>query len=122
MPRDDRATTAEKAELYDVTMPLLKAMYSEFKELSKRRPNDAVSVAKIKVVNRLLVKCHGIILEDEASVEYLDLLDEDNVPLNSDVVLMLSQFVVAMQEFNSNYYRYNALLGKHEWAIPKQRR
>ena len=115
MPRDDRATTAEKAELYDVTMPLLKAMDSEFKELSKRRPNDAVSVAKIKVVNRLLEKCHGT-LDDEASVEYLDLLDEDNVPLNSDVVLMLSQFVAAMEQFHANYWK-----GRLGWGITNRR-
>ena len=120
MARDNRTTTKEKAELHDVTMPLLKAMDSEFKELSKRRPNDALSVAKIKVVNRLLVKCHGIILEDEAMVEYLDLLDEDNVPLNSDVVLMLSQFVVAMGQFHANYYRFNRLTHESEGAIPKR--
>lgn len=72
MLRDDRTTTGEKAELHDVTMPLVTAMYSEFKELSKRRPNDAVSVAKIKVVNRLLERCRGI-LDEEASVHYLDL-------------------------------------------------
>ena len=105
MPRDDRTTTGAKAELHDVTMPLLTAMYSEFKELSKRRPNDAVSVAKI--------------LDKEASVEYLDLLDEDNVPLNSDVVLMLSQFVAAMKQFRSTY---TSLIGiKQDWTIPHRR-
>jgi hypothetical protein len=118
MPRDDRTTTGAKAELHDVTMPLLTAMYSEFKELSKRRPNDAVSVAKIKVVNRLIDKCHGI-LDKEASVEYLDLLDEDNVPLNSDVVLMLSQFVAAMKQFRSTYTSLTG--GKQDWTIPHRR-
>lgn len=96
-------TTAEKVKLYEVTRPLLDAMYSEFKEFSKKKPDGAVSKAKMKVVNRLLVKCQEV-LESEASIAYLDILDEDDVPQNSDVVLMLSQYVAAMRQFRSTYY------------------
>ncbi len=96
----------EKAELYEITMPLLQAMYREFKELSKKKPEGAVGKVKIKVVNRLLTKCQEV-LEAEASIDYLDVLDEDDVPQNSDVVLTLSQYVAAMQQFQSTYYEYN---------------
>ncbi len=96
----------EKAELYEITMPLLQAMYREFKELSKKKPEGAVGKVKIKVVNRLLTKCQEV-LEAEASIDYLDVLDEDDVPQNSDVVLTLSQYVAAMQQFRSTYYEYN---------------
>jgi hypothetical protein len=96
----------EKAELYEITMPLLQAMYREFKELSKKKPEGAVGKVKIKVVNRLWTKCQEV-LEAEASIDYLDVLDEDDVPQNSDVVLTLSQYVAAMQQFQSTYYKYN---------------
>ena len=101
-----KTTTMEKAELYEITMPLLQAMYREFKELSKKKPEGAVGKVKIKVVNRLLTKCQEV-LEAEASIDYLDVLDEDDVPQNSDVVLTLSQYVAAMQQFRSTYYNYN---------------
>jgi len=81
-------------------------MYREFKELSKKKPEGAVGKVKIKVVNRLLTKCQEV-LEAEASIDYLDVLDEDDVPQNSDVVLTLSQYVAAMQQFRSTYYKYN---------------
>ena len=45
-------TTKEKADSYDVTMPLLKAMYVEFKALSSKKPDAAVSKSKIKITNR----------------------------------------------------------------------
>ena len=99
-------TTVEKAELFEVTMPLLQAMYREFKELSKKKPEGVVGTAKIKIVNRLLVKCQEV-LEAEPSIDYLDTLDEDDVPQNSDVVLMLSQYVAAMQQFRSKYYQWD---------------
>src|SRR5512145_3136947 len=47
-------------------------------------------------VNRLLKKCRET-LHGEDSLDFLDVLDEDALPQNSDVVLMLSQYVAAME-------------------------
>ena len=96
-------TTQEKAHLHDTTMPLLQVMYSEFKELSKKKPDAAVSKSKIKITNRLLEKVRKV-LEDESQIEFLDLLDEDDIPQVSDVTLILSQYVVAMKTFKKSYY------------------
>ncbi len=98
MKNNKISSTQEKAELLTVTRPLLKAMFLEFKELSKKKPDGAVSKSKIKVVNRLLEKCRNL-LQNELSIEYLDLLDEDDFPQNSDIVLMLSQYESAMDQF-----------------------
>ena len=88
----------ENATAHDLTSPLLSSMYVEFKELSKKKPDAAVSKSKIKIVNRLLMKIREI-LADEQAIEFLDLLDEDDVPQVSDVTLILSQYVAAMKEF-----------------------
>jgi len=86
-------------------MPLLNSMYVEFKELSKKKPEAAVSKNKIKIVNRLLEKVREVLIEEE-SIEFLDILDEDDVPQTSDVTLILSQYVAAMNSFHSKYYAY----------------
>ncbi|KFR42678.1 hypothetical protein GU48_07935, partial [Salmonella enterica subsp. enterica serovar Bareilly str. CFSAN001109] len=57
-------TSQDKAKTHDTTTPLLKAMYFEFKEISKKKPDSAISKGKIKIVNRLLEKVK-IVLEDE---------------------------------------------------------
>ena len=98
-------TTIDRANTYDTTMPLLNSMYAEFKELSKKKPEAAVSKNKIKIVNRLLEKVREVLIEEE-SIEFLDLLDEDDVPQTSDVTLILSQYVAAMNGFHSKYYGY----------------
>ena len=97
-------TTKKKVDLHNVVMPLLEAMYTEFKKLSKKKPEGALSKNKIQVVNRLLEKCREV-LESEASLQFLDVIDEDSVPQNSDVVLMLSQYAVAMEQFKNTYHR-----------------
>ena len=107
-------TTQEKVSAYETTMPLLKAMYSEFKELSKKKPDAAVSKSKIKITNRLLERVR-MALADSSSLEFLDLLDEDDIPQISDVTLILSQYVASMEAFKKRHYRsYN---GKYQWVI-----
>jgi hypothetical protein len=91
-------TTRAKSELWDVVQPLLSAMYEQFQELSKKKPDVAVNKQKIKTANRLLSKCREI-LADESSLQFLDLLEEDALPQNSDVVLILSQYDAAMTQF-----------------------
>ena len=112
----DYSTTQEQTDAWDVTMPLLKAMFGEFKELSKKKPDGAVSRGKISVVNRLLERCR-MVLDEERSIEFLDLLDEDDVPQHSDVVLMLSQYVAAMEQFHSRYFGYSTGEGSHRWSV-----
>jgi hypothetical protein len=107
-------TTKNKAETYEVTMPLLKAMYVEFKVLSTKKPDSAVSKSKIKITNRLLNKVREV-LEDSSVIEFLDLLEEDDIPQVSDVTLILSQYVASMDTFYKEHY--GVFDGKYQWVI-----
>jgi hypothetical protein len=114
--KNQLTTTTELANMHDTTMPLLNAMYGEFKELSKKKPDAAISKNKIKIVNRLLDKVR-FVLAGEDSIEFLDLLDEDSVPQASDVTLILSQYVAAMDGFKEKYFGYSLSDGDRIWFI-----
>lgn len=105
-------TTKEKVETYVAIEPLLGAMFNEFKELSKKKPEGVVNKNKIRIVNRLLFKCKDV-LQNEISIDYLDIIDEDDVPQNSDIVLMLSQYNAAMLRYLAMYYDRRA----GEWKL-----
>ena len=111
-------TTQEKAEKYDNLMPLAQSMFREFQELSKKKPDGALNKRKVEIVNRLLHDIHQI-LDGEPTREYLDLLDEDDLPQNSDVNLILSQTVAAMVTFREKYHG-GSQFGDPEWQIEKQ--
>lgn len=102
-PDNEGFTTAEHARQCDALLPLLTAMFNEFKELSKKKPEAILTKRKVELVNRLLKDVIAI-LDDEPSRAYLDLLDEDDIPQNSDVLLMLSQFEAALKSFHNRYY------------------
>lgn len=114
MSKDKFYTTEEKAQTHDNMTPLLLAMYAEFKEISKKKPDSAISKSKIKIVNRLLEKVWTV-LSDEESIGFLDMLDEDDVPQASDVTLILSQYVAAMNAFREKHYGWDGL--NHKWFI-----
>ena len=109
------ATTTERAEAYEELMPLLESMYREFQELSKKKPDAVLNKRKVEIVNRLLRDVYHV-LEGQTSSAYLDLLDEDDLPQNSDVVLMLSQTVAAMRQFKSTYYGWDSEAATHCWS------
>jgi len=114
MDKEHPYTTTDKVLAYDTTVELLKSMYLEFKDLSKKKPDAAVSKSKINITNRLLTKLRSV-LNDEESIEFLDLLDEDDIPQVSDVTLILSQYEAAMAAFKKKYYGYNDFEHKHQW-------
>jgi hypothetical protein len=107
-------TTSKKASTHDVMMPLLNAMFEEFKDLAKKKPDAAVSKSKLVIANRLLQRIREVLI-DEESIEFLDLLDEDEVPQVSDVTLIFSQYVASMNAFREKFYGWNG--SEHDWFL-----
>ena len=55
------------------------------------------------------------VLEDSSAINFLDLLDEDDIPQASDVILILSQYVASMEIFHKEHYGlYNS---EYQWVI-----
>lgn len=105
-----RSTTDEQVELYCTISPLLKSIYSEIKDFSKKKLDEPMNLNKVKMINRLLVKSKEV-LKDEASNEYLDLLEEEDLPSISDAVLIVSQYISALNKFHSDHYHHDDDLG-----------
>jgi hypothetical protein len=55
----------------------------------------------------------------EPTRSYLDLLDEDALPQNGDVALVLSQVVAAMKAFHSKYYAWDGQRHIHRWFVER---
>ena len=53
-------------------------------------------------------------LGGDPSTHFLETLDEETLTQNSDAVLILGQWLAAMQQFQSRYHRYDGM-GSHRW-------
>ena len=96
--------TEKNIEDYSLLKNMLHAQRKEFDLLSSKKPNEQLNPMKIKMVNRVLEPLKEI-LRKEDSYKFLDTLQEDEMPTNSDVVLIISQFEMGISEFRDKYYR-----------------
>jgi len=96
--------TEKNIEDFKLLREMLSSQRSEYNLLSKKKADSQLNTMKIKILNRVLEPIREI-FEHEESYQFLDTLSEDDLPTNSDVVLILSQFETAIERFTGKYYR-----------------
>lgn len=94
-------TDLQKQE-YKNLYPLLIDVLREIKELSKKKQDGILNELKVKTINRILMRLKKL-LADEPLNDFLDLLNEDSLPSNSDAVLVIVQFETALSQFEKKY-------------------
>jgi hypothetical protein len=109
---DSPPPSEEQAAAYDRFVPMLEAAHREMTELSKKKQDGIVNPLKIKMINRLLTELSTVI-ENDPSYSFVDMLDEESLPQNSDVVLILSQWKAALEQFHKKYFGWDGV--QHRW-------
>ncbi len=99
----DSVPTDAQVEAFDRVQPMLVALHRELSELSKKKQEGVLNELKVRHVNRLLTAVKATLGSDPSTV-FLELLDEETLPENSDAVLILGQWLAAMQQFKSRHY------------------
>ncbi|MEH1856477.1 MAG: hypothetical protein V7L21_00360 [Nostoc sp.] len=80
----------------------LQSIYEELSVLSKKSPNDAVNKFKLKFINQLLNDSNGFIEEKYRPFKGFSEFDTDDVPYNSDVVFILSQYLQCFEKMRAD--------------------
>ena len=107
--------TDEEAATYDRLFPMLMAAHREMSELSKKKQDGVVNSLKIRNINRLLTELRKLLVKDP-SLEFVELLDEDTLPQNSDVVLLLSQWQAALQQYQQSHSVWDEMEHGNRWS------
>ena len=95
--------TEKNIEDYSLLKDMLYAQRQEFGLLSKKKSDGQLNKMKIKMVNRVLEPLNEL-LKNEPSHKFLDVLNEDDIPTNSDVVLIISQYEKALLNIKNKYF------------------
>jgi len=85
----------------------LKALHEEIELLSKKKPDDGINQFKLKLVNSLLVKANEILGTEYKPFSDFDIFDLNSIPTNSDVVMILAQYLNCMEKFRSDNIESN---------------
>ena len=117
MRKYDHVTTDESVAICESSGGVFEGILSEMRELSKKKPDATLNKNKVEIINRIL-RDLGSILGQEPEGKYLDLLDDDDLPQNSDAVLVMVQYETALSAFGR---RYRGSIGGHRGWITKER-
>lgn len=94
--------SAENIEKFKMLNELISSIYLEMKEFSKKKPDEPLNSFKVNNVNRVLSQLKDL-LENESTIEFLDLLDNETLPTNSDAILIIGQFQASMKRYRNKY-------------------
>ena len=89
----------------------LLGLYEEMSLLSKKSPNDAVNKFKLKFINRQLSESNAFLSERYRPFGDFDLFLEDDIPQNSDVVFILSQYLQCLEKLRAD----NVVMRNGRW-------
>lgn len=79
----------------------IEGMFQELSILSKKNPDKPLNKFKIKLVNSVLDTANSILDEKNRPFTDFERFDEDELPSNSDVVVMLSQYLKCLEKYRS---------------------
>lgn len=71
--------------------------------LSKKSPNDAVNKFKLKFINNQLSESNSLLAVRYRPFDDFEVFSEDEVPQNSDVVFILSQYLQCMEKLRGDF-------------------
>lgn len=92
--------TKEDIELYEKVFPQISGLYKEIGLLSKKNPNDAVNIFKLKFINKNIEAANDLLKKDKPYQDF-DSFGEDTCPTTSDVVMMLDQYISALERLKA---------------------
>ena len=115
MTEFENVTTSANVEAYEASSGVFDGLMQEMRELSKKKPDAILNENKVKILNRILADICAV-LKDEPEAKYLDLLDDEQLPQNSDAVLVMVQHKTALAAFKERYYVYFRDFHGHRWA------
>lgn len=89
-------------DIFEKLSGQLLSIYEEISLLSKKNPNDAVNKFKLKFINKILSQSNNFLTDTYRPFEDFENFDEDDIPQNSDVVFILSQYLQCFEKLRSD--------------------
>lgn len=90
----------KEVESFEKIEAQLRKIYEEISILSKKKPDDAINEFKLEIINKIIKECNKILKNDEPFKDFEN-FDKALIPSNSDVVVILSQYIGCFEKVRS---------------------
>ena len=100
--KGNREITRQQVSEFEKTNAQLIGLFGEISALSRKTPDSAVNKFKLKLVNHCLTASNNILGDLYRPFEDFDHFEEDDLPTNSDVVVVLSQYLSCLEKLRAD--------------------
>lgn len=80
----------------------LNGLHSEISLLAKKSPNDALNKFKLGLINRVIDSANSVLGDKYSPFDDFEGFDTDDLPSNSDVALVLAQYIEEAERYRSD--------------------
>ncbi len=94
--------TKKEVDTFEKAQAQLEGLHSEISALSKKSQNDALNKFKLKFVNQILSEANSVLGEKYKPFTDFTLFDENDIPTNSDVAMMLTQYLSCFEKLRAD--------------------
>jgi hypothetical protein len=101
---------------FEKTQAQLGGLYEEIGLLSKKKPNDGINKFKLKFVNSVLKETNALLGKKYKPFADFGLFEQDNIPTNSDVMMILAQYLNCMEKLRADNIK-KVGFNNWEWHI-----
>jgi hypothetical protein len=112
VPRRGEMKDLSDVENLERLIVQLRGLHNEIAQLAKKSANDALNKFKLRLVNKVIEDGNKILGKLYKPFEAFNKFDEDEMPTNSDVTLILSQYMEQAERYRSDNVIYHA----HKWV------
>lgn len=95
----------------------LQGLHVEISLLAKKSPNDGLNLFKLKLVNKVLAVGNKILTGHYKPFEDFNVFDEEALPTNSDVTMILALYIEQAERFRSDNMIYSEMNYKWHYVI-----
>ena len=95
----------------------MQALHDEVGVLSKKSPNDALNKFKLMLVNGLIQEANSLLKGDYKPLVGFEVFSQDDIPTNSDVVMVLAQYLNCLEKLRADNIRKDDFGRGWFWVI-----
>lgn len=88
-------------DFFEMVKAHLQQLQKEVGALSKAKPDNPINKFKLGFINEKIGQANLILVGEFKPFKTFELFDEDDLPTNSDVVMVLSQYLDCLEAWRS---------------------
>lgn len=107
--------TSENVIQFKKVLSQINGLYKEIGLLSKKNPNDAVNKFKLTFINQTIKESNDLLGQELKPYASFDIFGDDTTPTTSDVVMILEQYIAALNRLKANNIKSKKI--ESDWGI-----